>query len=50
VQISQSFFQRIFGVATIGISSAGQAGVEIEVDGLRNPNKVKDIIDRHRRG
>ena len=50
VQISQSFFQRIFGVATIGISSAGQAGVEIAVDGLRNPNKVKDIIDRHRRG
>jgi membrane protein YdbS with pleckstrin-like domain len=50
VQISQSFFQRIFGVATIGISSAGQAGVEIICAGLRNPNKVKDIIDRHRRG
>ncbi|MBG30486.1 MAG: hypothetical protein CMI31_10870 [Opitutae bacterium] len=49
VQIKQSFFQRIFGVATIAISSAGQAGVEIDVDGLRNPQKIKGIIDRHRR-
>lgn len=48
VQISQSFFQRIFGVGRIGISSAGQSGVEIEMVGIRNPEKVKSLIDSHR--
>ena len=49
VQINQSFFQRIFGVATIAVSTAGQADVEIAVDGLRDPQKIKEIIDQHRR-
>ena len=49
VQISQSFFQRIFDVATIGISSAGQSGLEIEVQGIRQPQKIKGIIDQYRR-
>lgn len=49
VQISQSLFQRMFGVGTIGISSAGQAGVEIAVQGIPEPQKVKEIIDQHRR-
>lgn len=49
VQISQSFLQRIFGVGTIGVSSAGQAGMEIEVAGLPAPYKVKALIDQQRR-
>lgn len=49
VQVSQGLFQRMFGVGAIGISSAGHAGVEIEVSGLPSPTKIKDIIDRHRR-
>ena len=48
VQVKQGIFQRIFGVGTIGIASAGHAGVEIEVSGLPRPAKIKDIIDRHR--
>ena len=48
IQITQSFFQRIFGVGTIGISSAGQAGIEIEAHGMPNPEKVKQIIDKYR--
>jgi len=49
IQVKQSFFQRIMGVGYVGISSAGQSGVEIEVDGLPDPEKVKRIIDDHRR-
>ncbi len=49
VQVSQSLFNRMFGVGTIGISSAGQADVEIKVAGIPRPVKVKDIIDKHRR-
>lgn len=48
VQIKQSFMQRIFGVGYLGISSAGQAGVEIEVKGLPNPEEAKSWIDKHR--
>lgn len=49
VQLNQSFFQRLFGVGTIGISSAGQAGLEISVSGIPDPEKVKELIDQHRR-
>lgn len=49
VQVSQGLLQRIFGVGSIGISSAGQADIEIKVDGISKPQKIKDIIDQHRR-
>ena len=49
VQINQNLFQRIFGVGTIGISSAGQSGIEISVAGLPKPQKIKEIIDQYRR-
>ena len=49
VQIYQSFWQRIFGVGSVAISSAGNDGVEIEVKGIPNPDKIKEIIDTHRR-
>ena len=48
VQVYQSFLQRIFGVGKLSISSAGQGGVEIEVAGIRNPVKVKSMIDEYR--
>jgi hypothetical protein len=35
-------------VGWIGISSAGQAGLEIEVNGIVDPERVKQIIDDHR--
>ena len=49
VQISQSLFQRMFNVGTIGISSAGQGGMEIEISGIPKPQSVKQLIDQHRR-
>ena len=49
VQIQQSFFQRLMGVGAVGVSSAAQAGIEIAVDGIRSPMKVREIIDQQRR-
>ena len=49
VQLNQSFFQRVFGVGTLGISSAGDSGLEIEVAGIPDPEGVKNLIDQHRR-
>jgi len=53
VQVGQNLFQRLFGVGSLGISSAGQGGMEIEVNGIPNPQKVKTVIDdcraKHRR-
>ena len=48
IQVSQSFFQRIFGVGSIGISSAGQSGIEIDVQGMRDPEKVRSLIEQYR--
>lgn len=46
--VRQSFLQRMCGVGTIGISSAGQAGIEIEVHGIPDPDQIKSIIDNCR--
>ena len=43
--VRQTFLQRIFGVGSVGISSAGQSGIEIEVNGIPDPDRVKQIID-----
>jgi uncharacterized membrane protein YdbT with pleckstrin-like domain len=48
VQVSQGMFQRMFGVGSIGISSSGQSGVEIEVDGVTDPEGIKALIEKHR--
>ena len=49
VQLNQSLLQRILGVGTIGISSAGQNEVEINVSGIPDPEQVKRLIDENRR-
>ncbi|MEZ6144874.1 MAG: hypothetical protein R3B91_05440 [Planctomycetaceae bacterium] len=36
------------GVGYVGISSSGQSGLEIEVNGIPDPDRVKEIIDEHR--
>ena len=48
VQIEQTLFQRFLCVGKIGISSAAQASIEIEVSGFTNPDKIKEIIDNSR--
>ena len=48
IQITQSFPQRVLGVGSIGISNAGEAGVEIQVDHIPNPRRIRSIIDAYR--
>lgn len=48
VQITQSFFQRMMNVGKIGISSAANSGVEIEIDGIADPESVRRMIDTQR--
>ena len=42
----QTFFQRLLGVGTIEISSAGTSEVEISVSGLPHPELVVGIIHK----
>lgn len=49
VQISQGLLQRMLGVGTVGISSAGQSGVEILAVGVPEPANVRKIIDQYKR-
>lgn len=45
LQIYQSFQQRLTHTGWIGISSAGQSGIEIAIDNIPNPEKVRRIVD-----
>ena len=49
VDIQQTFLERIFGIGTIGIDSAGQDGIEITIIDIPRPYQVKEIVDRYRR-
>jgi len=47
IQLSQSFWERINHVGTIGFDSAAQPGVEIAFY-APDPEKIKELIDRYR--
>lgn len=46
VRVNQSFFNRIFGVGTIQIYTAGDQP-EIEAKGMPDPNRVRELIKAH---
>ena len=48
VQVDQSFWERIWGIGTIGISSSGQDGIEIQMRKIPNPQKLRETIDLYR--
>lgn len=48
LEMKQGIFQRMMGVGTLCVSSAGQGELEIEVGGIPNPQHVKDTIDGFR--
>ena len=50
VKVSQGVKDRIFGVGTIGIASAGKSDYEIKVSGMRKLHDIKDKIDQNRQG
>ena len=45
IQVSQSLFQRMFNTGAIGISSAGQDGIELTASGYSAPQKIHKTID-----
>jgi len=48
VQVDQTFWQRLWRCGKLGISSSGQDGIEVQVNHLANPNKLREIIDLYR--
>ena len=46
-KVKQSFFNRIFGVGTIEIYTAGDAP-EIVAAGMPDPNRVRELIKAHK--
>ena len=44
IQIKQTFFDRIFGVGRIAISSAGQDEMEIDIRDVPNPDEVAKVV------
>lgn len=48
VKVSQSFTDRIFGVGTIELFTAGDSA-EIMARGMPDPNRVREIIKAHQK-
>jgi len=48
VTVDQSFLQRVYKVGKLGIASSGQDGIEIQVNHLPAPDKLREIIDLYR--
>lgn len=44
LQVDQNIFERIVGVGDLAVSSAGQAGLEIHVQGIPKPDYVAETI------
>ena len=49
IRLDQSFPERIFGVGTIGISSAGQSNVEIVAENMPRPARIIELIRANQR-
>lgn len=43
IRVKQSFFNRIFGVGTVEIYTAGDSA-EFVAKGLPDPNKVRELV------
>jgi hypothetical protein len=48
VQVTQSFWERLWRVGQLGLSSSGQDGVEIQADNLPDPEALRKVIDLYR--
>jgi membrane protein YdbS with pleckstrin-like domain len=50
IRVTQTLGQRVFGVGSVAVSTAGQADIEIEVSGIPHPVRVRQIINDCRDG
>ena len=48
IEITQTFLQRMWNIGTLGVSSAGESGVEIEVADLPDLSRLRETIDAYR--
>ncbi len=48
VQVDQTFWERIWHVGTVGISSSGQDGIEIQMKKVPKPGELQRTIDLYR--
>lgn len=48
VQITQSVWKRLLGIGRVGLSSSADDSVEIVMDNLPSPDRVRRIIDLYR--
>ncbi len=48
VEVEQSFWERLTGLGTVRIASAGSDGWEIDVKDMPNPKKIRRIINEGR--
>ena len=44
LQVNQNFVERLLGVGSVAISSAGQDDLEIRATGIPHPNRIAEII------
>lgn len=48
VSIHQSFNQRLLGIGDLLLSTSGESGYDVQVEGIRKPQEVKDFINQKR--
>lgn len=45
VEVTKTLFQRMIGTGTLALSTAGESGMEIVITGLKQPERVREIIN-----
>ncbi len=48
INVKQGILERIFGLGTVEVGSAGTAGIEVKFVGISNPVGVRDMIRRQK--
>ncbi len=48
IEVAQGPSERMLGVGSVGISTAGQSGFEVVFKGVKHPNDVADIVRKAR--
>jgi uncharacterized membrane protein YdbT with pleckstrin-like domain len=45
IEVTKTLFQRMIGTGTLALSTAGESGMEIVITGLKQPERVREIIN-----
>lgn len=45
IEITRTFMQRLCGTGVLSLSTSGESGMEIEIRGLRQPERIREIIN-----